>query len=167
MRSPKHRRFRWAPALAAFVMIGLASSTAPAGPKGYQCSLDTQACLDMMVSKLKKRGWLGIEYDNSQGSDKLKITRVVPQSPASAAGFAVGDILVSINGAKFADNDEDRCVTCEKTKDAWKPGSTVQYVVRRGCEEIRLTPTLAEMRSDLLEMMVGLHMIEHAEVEPE
>lgn len=139
----------------------------PAGPKGYRCPVDTQTCLNQMVAKLKKRAWLGIEYDDSRGSDKLRITRVVPASPAAAAGFEVGDILVSINGAKFADNDEDRCVTCEKTESVWKPGSTVEYVVLRDDKQIRLSPTLTEMPPDIMAMMIGLHMIEHAQEEHE
>lgn len=144
------------------IAVLVTASSVAAGPKGYECSLDTQTCLNRMVAKLKKRAWLGIEYDSG-----LRITKVVSGSPASAAGFEVGDALVSINGVKFADNDEDRCVTCEKTKDAWKPGSTVEYVVRRGDGNVRLTPTLAEMPPDIMAMMVGLHMIEHAEVEDE
>lgn len=133
-----------------------------AGTKDYKCSLDTKRCLDKMVAELSTRGWLGIEYENARGPEFMRITRVVPGSPAESAGFAAGDVLVSINGAKFADNTEDECVTCKQMKGAWKPGAKVDYVVRRGGKEIALSATLAPLPSDVMAMMVGMHMLEHA-----
>ena len=133
-----------------------------AGEKDYKCQFDTQTCLDKMVTKMTTRGWLGIEYDNSLGDDHLKITRVVPGSPAESAGFLTDDVLVSIDGARFAENTEDKCVTCEKMKGAWKPGAQIEYVVRRDGEEVLLSATLAPLPSDVLAMMIGMHMLEHA-----
>jgi predicted metalloprotease with PDZ domain len=148
---------------AAFAALLLACS-ALAGEAGYRkCSLDTQSCLDAMVVKLKGRGWLGIEYDDSQGPRNFRVTRVVPGSPAESAGFKAGDILVSVKGAKFADNTEDRCVTCDATKDDWKPGARLDYVVRRGGRTVTLRPTLAPLPSDAMAQMIGMHMLEHVQ----
>jgi len=151
--------------LAACVALGGLSAPSVAGPPGKKCSYETQACLDYMVKKMQGQGWLGIEYDNASGPDHMKLFRVVPGSPAEAAGFLAGDILVSINGAKFADNTEDECVTCSVMKDLWKPGAKVEYVVNRDGKELRLTATLATLPSDVMAMMIGMHMLEH--VSPE
>lgn len=133
-----------------------------AGQEAYKrCSMDTQACLDTMAAKLKTRGWLGIEMDQSHDPTEVKITRVVPGSPAEAAGFVVGDVLVAVNGVKFADNGEDRCKTCEATQEIWKPGAKVDYVVLRKGKERRLSPTLAALPSDVMAQMIGMHMLEH------
>lgn len=142
--------------------VGIFASASVAGPK-YRCKLETQACLDKMVTELKTRGWLGIEYDDSKGPAALVVTRVVPGSPAEATRFTIGDVLVSVNGAKFADNTEDRCETCEKTKDVWKPGRKVEYVVVRGGKEVKLAATLAPLPADVMAMMVGMHLVEHAQ----
>ncbi len=150
--------------LAALAVALLLALPALAGEAGYRkCSMDTQSCLNAMVGKLKGRGWLGIEYDDSQGPRNFRVTRVVPGSPAESAGFKAGDILVSVKGAKFADNTEDRCVTCDATKDDWKPGSRLDYVVRRGGRTVTLRPTLASLPSDVMAQMVGMHMLEHVQ----
>jgi predicted metalloprotease with PDZ domain len=115
-----------------------------------------------MVAKLKTRGWLGIEYGEDSTPDAGRITKVVSGSPAEAAGFRVGDLLVSLEGLKYADATDEKCGPCEFMKENWTPGRKVHFVVGRGGKEIRLTPTLASLPSDVLQMMVGMHMLEHA-----
>ena len=140
-----------------------------AGEKAYmKCKEDTQTCLNHMVSMYKTRGWLGIQMDVSGAEEKpgaWKVTKVIPGSPAEAAGFKADDILVSVNGAKFADNTEEKMVTYEKTKDSWVPGGRLEYVVSRGGKEVKLTPTLAAMPTDALATIIGMHMMEHASTE--
>jgi C-terminal processing protease CtpA/Prc len=151
-------------ALLTIALLLAATAPADAGEPGYKkCSLDTQTCLNQMIAKLKGRGWLGIEYDFDKGSNVPKVIRIVPGSPAEASGFRIGDLLISVNGAKFADNTEDKCATCEATKEIWKPGAKVRYIVRRKGKEIRLAPTLAELPTDVMAQMIGMHMLEHAQ----
>lgn len=145
----------------AAVVMALALPAA-AGEKGHKCTMDTQACLNKMVAKMKDRGWVGIEMDKAEDGETLLITRVVPGSPAEAAGFQVGDALLAVNGAMFADNTEEKCVTCEVTKDNWTPGTTVHYVVLRDGRKTEVSPTLAEVPSNVMAAWVGGHMIEHA-----
>lgn len=135
------------------------------GEKGYKCTENTQTCLNKMVANLKTRGWIGLELNDEHGMSAMKVSRVVPGSPAEAAGFLAGDQLVSVNGVKFADNTEDKCVTCEATKENWKPGRKVQYVVSRDGKEVDLEPTLAAIPPDVMAQWVGAHMIEHAQSE--
>ncbi len=85
--------------LAACMVCGGTATLSIAGPKS--CTYETQVCLDYMVEKMQGRGWLGIEYDNGSGADYMRVLRIVPGSPAEAAGFLVGDQLISLNGAKF------------------------------------------------------------------
>ena len=152
--------------LAVCLTLGGLCSISVAGPPGKTCSYETQQCLDNMVEKMRGRGWLGIEYENSPGPDYMRLTRVVPGSPAESAGFIAGDILVSLNGAKFADNTEDECVTCSAVKQVWKPGATVEYVVDRDGEKLELPATLATLPSDVMAMMIGMHMFEHVSDSP-
>jgi predicted metalloprotease with PDZ domain len=146
--------------LAACMACGGMATLSMAGPSS--CSYETQVCLDYMVEKMQGRGWLGIEYENSSGPDHMRLLRIVPGSPAEAAGFLVGDQLISLNGAKFTDNTEDECVTCSAVKEDWKPGGKVDYVVLRDDKELKLTATLATLPSDVMAMMIGMHMFEHA-----
>ena len=151
----------------AFVALGLAFPLSPpsAGESGYHCPKDTQTCLDEMVAKLKKSGWLGVEYEE-KASVGLVVKRVVPGSPAQAAGIEAADILVAIDGVRFADNTPERCVTCEKTKDRWLPGQSFDYLVRRGGATRHVKVTLAALPSDVMAQMIGMHMLEHAKTGP-
>jgi len=126
-----------------------------------KCPLDTQTCLDQMVAKMKGRGWLGIEWD----TETMLVQRIVPGSPAEAAGFKVGDEMISVAGVKFAKNTEAKCVTCDAVKDKWKPGATIPYVVKRKKKTVKLNPKLASLPEDVMAQMIGMHMIEHAQPE--
>lgn len=162
-RSPQPRRLSFG-----FAMLAAAAVALPgfAGSHGYnKCPEDTQTCLNHMVAKLKGQGWLGIWLDDSHAPKQLTVTRVVGGSPAEAAGFKVGDLLVSVNGAKFARNTEKKCVTCEAIKDIWKPGKRVDYVVRRKNKNVVLHPTLAALPSDAMAQMIGMHMLDHVQTE--
>lgn len=148
-----------------FAMVLAAALALPAlaGEKGYhKCTESTQTCLDHMAAKLKNRGWLGIEMDDAKGSSAITVSRVIPGSPAEAAGFQVGDVLVSVNGARFADNTEGKCNTCEKTKENWVPEGKVSYVVSRDGRDVRLDATLGALPPDVLAQWVGKHMLDHA-----
>ena len=145
------------------LVVGLAFPVV-AGEKG-KCSMSTQDCLDMYVKKVQNRGWVGIEMDKSSEKKGLVITRVVPGSPAEAGGLQVDDVLLAVNGAKFADNTEDHCATCEATKDNWNPGSEVQYVVARQGKKVKVDITLGQIPPDVMAQWIGHHMIEHASVE--
>src|SRR5262245_7420811 len=149
--------------LVAVMVAAMALSAAVAGEKGYgKCKEDTQTCLNHMVAEMKDRGWLGIQMDDESGPANIKITKVIAGSPAEAAGFREGDVLVSVNGAKFAENTDEKCVTCEKTQDNWKPGTKVSSVVKRGGADTTLNATLAALPSDVMAQWIGMHMMEHS-----
>jgi C-terminal processing protease CtpA/Prc len=130
----------------------------------HKCDMDTQGCLDKMAAKVGERGWVGIEMDSGD-EGALMITRVVPGSPAEASGLEVDDVLLAVNGAKFADNSEDKCVTCDAMKDDWKPGSEVHYVVARNGKKLKVDLTLGQIPSDVMAQWVGQHMLQHTTVE--
>ena len=61
-----------------------------------KCDQPAEACLKAYTESLQNRGWVGIEMDiNDNGA--TQIVRVVPDSPAEAAGFKTDDVLVSFN----------------------------------------------------------------------
>jgi C-terminal processing protease CtpA/Prc len=156
--------------IAAVLVAAMSLGSLVAGEKGKgyaKCKEDTQTCLNHMVSQMKDRGWLGIQMDDENGPGNMKVTKVIAGSPAEASGFQVGDVLVSVNGAKFSENTEEKCVTCDKTKDDWKPGSKVSYVVKRAGGEVSLNATLAALPSDVMAQWIGMHMMEHANADAE
>jgi predicted metalloprotease with PDZ domain len=144
-------------------LLGLAVSlgAAPAAEKP-RCTADTQECLNYMVETLSKRGWVGLELDNSEGFSRMIVTRVVPGSPAEGAGFKEGDRLVAFNSIEFK---EANMAAMKKAQSVMHPGKQVTYRVERGGGMRVLSVTLAAVPDDVLALWVGRHMLEHAQVD--
>jgi len=149
-------RRRW---LVLPALVALLSPVAFAGD--YHCEMNTQACLDMMAAKMAKSGWIGIELDKSE-EGKVLIKRVVPDSPAVKAGFREGDVLVAVEGVKYADANKEKLMA---VKEAMAPGKTITYTVSRDGYEKSLKVTLAKTPNEVLAQWVGTHMLEHAKTE--
>lgn len=142
---------RWtAVALAAALAVPLA-----AGEKGKKCEMDTQACLAKMAAALKDRGWVGIEMDD--GSGRLTLTRVVPGSPAEAAGLRAGDVLVALNGVAFGKENEAKVKAAYK---AMTPGAKITYTVQREGKDREVEVALGKLPPEVMAQWVGAHMLE-------
>ena len=114
-----------------------------------------------MMTEAKTRGWLGLELDQTEPDGDLTITKVIPGSPASKAGFREGDVLLSLNGVTFGEENEKKIAAIRKSQ---KPGDSVTYNVRRNGSEQNLTAQLGTMPDEIYTAMVNEHMKEHTEV---
>lgn len=138
--------------LMALVMLVVA---VPAFAGGDKCTAaDAQACLSHW-SASKDKGWLGLEYDKTDAT-AIKVKAITPGSPAAKAGFEVGDVLMALNGASFADKD-----AMKKAKGEWKAGQAVTYTVKRANAEKQISATLDKMPEQVFASMLGQHMIEN------
>ena len=127
----------------------------------HKCTAGTQECLDKMASHLSNKGWVGIELDETE-EGALRITKVVPESPAAEAGLQKGDILLAMNGLALGDEKNEA-----KLKEAWgslKPGGTVTYKIDRNGSKTKAKITLGNMPTEMVAKYVGKHMMEHASV---
>lgn len=149
------------PAVMALAVAAVALP-ATAGDYGTKCTMSTQECLDMMAAKMKSSGWIGVELDHDEETGAMSITKVIPGSPAETAGLRVGDELYSLNGVKLAGAAEP---ALKQARGEWKPGQQVNYIVKRGGAEQKVSLTLAAWPADVLAKMVGQHMLEHATME--
>ncbi len=121
---------------------------------GEKCSADAQTCLNHWAGS-KDKGWVGLEYDKST-EGVVSVKSVTPDSPAAAAGFKAGDILVAMNGAKMADKE-----AMKKAKGSWKAGQSVTYTVQRAGKEQQLAVTLGKTPDAVFASMIGSHMLEN------
>ena len=138
-----------------FVLMALVLITASAPAWAGRCTEpDAQTCLDHLVAK-HHQGWLGFEYERSDDG-VVQIHEVTPYSPAAHAGFRVGDVLLSMNGADFGDPS-----AVKKARGDWLPGQLVTYTVRRGAAAKRLAVRLGRMPEKDFARMVGRHMLEN------
>ena len=80
---------------------------------------------------------VGLSTPEQKSGERYKVISVVKDSPAAAAGFQVGDELVSIDGAPYADKESANRLIAGKR---W--GDRVEYKVLRGGQELGLTVLL-------------------------
>jgi S1-C subfamily serine protease len=145
------------------VVLLAAALVSPAiAGKGHKCDASTQDCLNKMAAKLKNKGWVGIEYDKKDKSETPVIMKVVPDSPAQAAGLRKGDVLLAVNGVKYGEDDKTKW---KKVKAAWTPGSTITYTVDRGGKKKDVAVKLGKVPEEVLYAWIGEHMLQHATVE--
>lgn len=158
--------------VAPLAMFALASSALAGGPdcekhaknaayaaSNKGCTVSKEECAKHMATA-KNNGWLGIQYDHTEDGTSV-VKDVVKGSPAEKAGFQSGDVLYALNGIEMNDANADRVKTTWKSL---KPGSTVNYTVKRAGAAKDLTATLGKMPDDVYEAMVAGHMKEHVAV---
>lgn len=77
---------------------------------------------------LSRPGWSGasVATIGAAGATVVEVTAVHPFSPAARAGIRPGDIVLSIDGRRFAEADE-----AEEVNRALHPGETALYAIRR------------------------------------
>lgn len=137
--------------LAVALLVVAASAFAGSGEK---CTQNTQACLNHWA-KSRDKGWLGIKYDKAENGTVV-VKEVAANGPGATAGFAVGDVMVAMNGIKMADKE-----ALKKAKGEWKVGQVVTYTVQREGAEKEIAVTLAAMPEEVFASMVGSHMVEN------
>ena len=133
----------------------------PAGTgEGLGCSAPTQDCLDKMAKGLENRGRVGVQMEPLENG-RMKIVKVVDDSPAEAARLMKGDVLVSTEGLKYGRSDSEEW---GELMGSWPPGRTVTYKIHRDGSAQKLRLTLGEMPPQVRYQMVGHHVMEHAKV---
>jgi C-terminal processing protease CtpA/Prc len=141
--------------LAATVLFG--ASLAFAGG-GAECKAEhTTADYTKMAEKMAKYGYLGLEKEkNAQGG--YTVTAVAAGSPAAAAGFRAGDVLVAMNGVRLADENKEALY---KVKSTLGVGKQVTYTVSRAGRDQQLTATLGTVPREVLAQWVGEHVLDN------
>ena len=123
-----------------------------------KCKMNTQDCLDHMAASMKSSGWVGVELD-TENPEGYAVNKVIPGSPAEAAGIEAGDILVALNGVTLKKENDEALMKARKD---WKPGQTVSYTVKRAGAVRQVSLTLASWPADVIARSIGEHMLEHA-----
>ena len=138
------------------VIVAIAALIAlPLFAGGEKCTASAQDCLDKMVQKMEHKGWVGIEGEKLD-SGYFEIAKVVPDSPAEAAGLKPGDVLVGVNGIDYADTDKEKW---KPVKAAWKPGNSVTYTVKRSGHKKESALTLGSAPEEVVAQWIGKHMM--------
>ena len=143
--------------LVTLVLLVALAGSAVAGDRKAKCTGDTQVCLDRLTAKLKAKGWLGVELDKNE-KGWYKVTSVTADSPAAAAGFKTGDVLVALNGVVISSENKE---ALSKAKKGLGPGKAATYTVKRSGAKQQLAVTLGHMPGEMIAAWVGQHMVEN------
>ncbi len=144
------RRTGWT---ALVVLFGL-STLVVAGEKTH-CTKQAGDCAKGMCEKLAHAGWLGIETDKNE-KGVVTVKAVTAGSPAVAAGFQPGDVLVAINGVEISDANKEALKAAKK---ALVAGSEGRYTVLRQGAKKNLTAQLVAPPRAVLAQWIGEHML--------
>ena len=143
--------------LAAVAVVAVTGTAAAGGAHGKNKAANAESCLAEKAASMAKHGWLGIETEKAAAGG-YTVTAVHPGSPAEAAGFRSGDVLVALEGVRFAEENHD---AVKKVKAGLAVGSQVSYTVARGGSERQLTATLAPVPREVLARWLGEDVLDH------
>ena len=137
--------------LATLLGAGLARAGEP-----QPCKMAAEDCLHEMASYYRSTGWVGIMIHPNEAGEYV-VTKVWAESPAAAAGFEDGDVLLAFEGLTFTkDKKAELKAAYKKSK---VPGNEVTYRVRRGDRELDIELELAAVPQSLASQWIGDHML--------
>jgi C-terminal processing protease CtpA/Prc len=122
--------------------------------KKHGCTATAAECEKGMAA-MKAQAWSGIFAEQSDAG--LVVAKVVPGSPAEAAGIAKGDILLSFNGITYSEANHDKVKAARKQLTA---GSIATYGIERNGKSKNVEVRLATMPDEVYTAMVKEHMAE-------
>ncbi len=142
---------------------GQAQKSAPGHKSSHEhkaahghCDAELEVCFTKMAEKLKAKGWVGVEL-NRQQDGTLIITRVVPDSPAAAAGLKKSDRIVALNGVPYATQDT---AALERAYKTMVPAKTITYTVDRQGRQLDLDIRLAHLPERIRAQWIAKHLLE-------
>ncbi len=122
---------------------------------GVRSSCETLDTKKGIASKYSNAGWLGIETEkNDKGVVAIK--GVVDGSPAEAAGFQAGDVLVAINGVEISEANKE---ALKAAKQSLVAGGEARYTVLRHGAKTTLTAKLVAPPRNVMAQWIGEHML--------
>lgn len=142
--------------LAAVAVVLAGAGIAHAGG-AHGKAANAESCLAEKAAKMAGKGWLGVETEKAAGGG-YTVAAVHPGSPAEAAGIRAGDVLVALNGIRFAEENHD---ALKKAKAGLGVGSEVSYTVARDGGERQLSATLAPVPREVLARWLGEDVLDH------
>jgi C-terminal processing protease CtpA/Prc len=145
---------------ASFLAVALLLASASGLVAGHKekCDGDPAECKAKIKAKLAAKGWLGVEMDKNDDG-KVTVTNVFPDSPAAAAGFEKGDVLVAVGGVSYYAKDE---AGKKKLQKAWGgPGNDVTFTVKRAGAKKNLDATLGAVPPQVAKKIIEEHMKTH------
>jgi predicted metalloprotease with PDZ domain len=136
------------------IMLAAMAVSLSAMAGGEKCDGAAEDCMAKMQAKYAAKPWLGVEYDKAEDG-RYVIRKVHADSPAEAAGFRKGDVILAMEGVEYTKANK------KALKQVWsgvEPGSDVQYVVKRQGAKVELEATLAHVPAELQKEWIAQHM---------
>jgi S1-C subfamily serine protease len=139
--------------MVAMIVLLVVAMPAVAGDSKH-CEGNGTDCVKKMQAKYEHMAWLGISYDEDD-SGRWVVGAVVPDSPAEAAGFEKGDVMLAVNGEAYSKENK---ANLKAVYSALEPGSQATYVVLRQGAKKKLTATLGKVPVELQKKWIAEHM---------
>ena len=135
------------------VVLLLAAAPAMAGEK-KKCEGNPDDCIKKMKQKYSEKAWLGISYETDD-KGRWVVESVEADSPAKAAGFEKGDVMLAVNGVEYSKENK------QKLKEVYsnlEPGTEATYVVSRQGGKVKLHATLGHVPKEMQAKWIKEHV---------
>ena len=146
-------------------IVALVVSILVVGPQlavaGKRCTYPAQECLDHIVEKYRKRGWMGVEIEMNEETGIIEITHVHGGAPAEKAGLRAGDIILEADGIPLT---PEKLMQSKEMDEKLKPGATIVFTIKRcEAEPFKAAITLIRTPDFIVAGYLGKHMLEHSD----
>lgn len=121
-----------------------------------KCPAEATQCIREMAESLKQRGWIGIEWDDSD--PRPVISHVVIGSPAERGGVRIGDVVMAFDGVSTDQKEE---VVWAAMKRSLVPGKKITLSVVRQGDPKDLEIELIAVPDHIIAQWVGKHVLEN------
>ena len=147
-------------------LLAAAAGPAPAGDDAKKhdkkCAAEASHCIRQMADGLKQRGWIGIEWEDSD--PRPVISHVVAGSPAERGGVQLGDTVMAFEGIPTDQKEE---VVWAAMKRSLVPGKVITLSVVREGKPLDLQVELVAVPDHIIAQWVGMHVLAHHAAPPE
>jgi len=120
-----------------------------------QCNADAATCAAKMAAKLKNKGWIGLKFEPTE-EGYYRISEVIAESPALAAGFQTGDLVLAVNGVAVSEKNKEGWAKLEKDLIV---GADIACKVKRAGAKETIKVTLGQMPEETIATYVGYHVL--------
>ena len=141
--------------------LGAVAPAAAGDEPKKKCGAEAEVCIREMSKNLKQRGWIGIEWNDTD--KRPKITHVVEGSPAEKAGVRIDDVVMAFEGVS---TDAEEEVVWAAMKRSLVPGKAITLDVVRDGSPLALKVELVAVPDHIVAQWVGMHVLEHHAAPP-
>ena len=138
-------------------LIAIATIAYAAESQKGKCPATPKQCEYYIREMLSGKRYLGVKVEDTRWG--VRVTHIIPDSPAESAGIQVGDRIFAVNGRECTRGGSKQFKALLNEAGAKEGGKVYLTIVRVG-RLLRLGARMTEMSKDEINKVVAAHLKE-------